>query len=392
MRLLLTTLLWLAPVLVAQAQVSKGFDHFYNLEYDESVSVFEKVLAEDPKDPRNHNHLAQAILYREMYRAGALESELVSGTNPFVRRPKMEPSPENQKRFEDAVRNSILLSQARLEANPLDKDALYAMGVAYGLRGNYNFLVRKAYMDALRDATQARKLHNKVTEIDPSFVDARLVQGIHDYIVGSLPLFYKIVGFLVGFRGDREGGIRTVELVAEKGAINRDDAKVLLAAVYRRERRPQAAIPLLLELIPRYPRNYLLRLELVQMYSDDGKKARALEVLSELEQLKLSNASNYARLPTEKIHFSRGNLLFWYRDLDEAMAEFKRVTDNPESVDLNSEAVALLRMGQIHDLKRRRDQALRSYRQAIQLAPESDAAREARRYLDSPYKRKDIPS
>jgi hypothetical protein len=69
--------------------------------------------------------------------------------------------------------------------------------------------------------------------------------------VGSLPFAYKLLGFLVGFRGDKETGIRTLRLVAQKGHFNRVDAEVLLAAIYRRERRAKDALPLLADLIRR---------------------------------------------------------------------------------------------------------------------------------------------
>ena len=66
--------------------LSEGFEHFYNLEYPEAIKYFEAEIARDRKDPEAYNHLAQALLYSEMYKAGALESELVSGSNPFVNR------------------------------------------------------------------------------------------------------------------------------------------------------------------------------------------------------------------------------------------------------------------------------------------------------------------
>ncbi|MGC8793808.1 MAG: tetratricopeptide repeat protein, partial [Bryobacteraceae bacterium] len=212
--------------------IQKGFDHFYNLEYDEAIAAFRQYVARHPQEARGYNHLAQSILYREMYRTGALETELVSGSNPFLRRPKMNPSPQDQKEFEDAIQRAMELSRARLRENPRDTQALYTLGVAHGLRANYNFLVRKAWMDALRDVTQSRKLHNRVTELDPSFVDARLVQGVHEYVVGSLPWHWRTVGFLIGFRGNKQTGIKILREVAEKGDVNKYDAKVLLCAIY----------------------------------------------------------------------------------------------------------------------------------------------------------------
>lgn len=368
--------------------LSKGFEHFYNLEYAEALREFEREAAANPQDPNAHNHVAQTVLYREMYLAGALESELVSGSNPFLRRERVAASAEAAKQFESSINTAMKIAQERIDKNPDDIGALYALGVSHGLRGNYNFLVRKAWMDALRDVTTARKLHNKAVELDPSFLDARLVQGVHDYVVGSLPWHWKMLGFIAGFRGDREQGIKTLQLVAQKGKLNNYDAQVLLAAIYRRERRPLDALPLLANLVQRFPRNYLFRLEMVQMYSDAGKKQEALEVLAKVESLKRAGAPGYTRLTLEKVFFYRGNLLFWYRDFDQAIEQLRLVTPRAASVDLHTALMAHLRLGQCLDMTGRRAEAVEAYRRAMALAPQSEVAREARQYLSSPYRRK----
>ncbi len=51
-----------------------------------ALASWEKALAADPNNPQRHNNIAYALLYREMFRNGALESELVSGNNSFIRR------------------------------------------------------------------------------------------------------------------------------------------------------------------------------------------------------------------------------------------------------------------------------------------------------------------
>src|SRR6266481_1895968 len=270
-----------------------AFNHFYNLEYDQAIAELEKALAANPDSFNLHNYLAQCIQFREMFKVGALESELVTGNNSFLRRPKIDTTPEIEKRFFDEIGKAMSLAEARVKANPNDAKALYALGVTYGLRGNWNFLVRKAWREALHDATTARKMCNRVSELDPNDYDARLVQGAHDYIVGSLPAFYKMLGFLVGFRGDKQKGIQTLQAVAEKGKANSVDAKVFLCAIYRREQRWPAATPILEELIRRFPRNYLLRFEQSQMYSSMGRKDKAIEVLQKLAELKKSGAPGF---------------------------------------------------------------------------------------------------
>src|SRR6266567_3851065 len=104
----------------ADALIEQGNEAFYNLDYDQSLAAYEKALAASPEDPQIHNHVAQALLYREMFRDGALESELVSGNNSFIRRLKLEPPADVEKRFFVEIDKSMQLCQARLAKNSRD--------------------------------------------------------------------------------------------------------------------------------------------------------------------------------------------------------------------------------------------------------------------------------
>jgi tetratricopeptide (TPR) repeat protein len=370
-----------------ESLVERGYSHFYNLEYPEALADFGQAAALNPADPELHNHLAQTILVQEMYRNGALESELVSGTNSFVRRPNLNPTPEMEKRFLDELSKAMALSEERLQRNSHDTAAMYALGISYGLRSNYFWVVKKSWRDSLRDANAARRWHNRITELEPHNLDARLVQGLHDYIVGSLPWTYRVLGFMVGVHGDKERGIQTVQEVSRNGKLNRVDAEIFLSALYRRENQTRRAIPLVEDLIQRFPRNYLLRLELSQMYSMAGDKTHALEAIGQVAELKRRHAPGYDRLPWEKVHYHEGSIQFWYNDLDRSLENLKKVAAAPDAVDLNTEVYAWLRIGQIYDLTRRRSEAIAAYKQAIAYAPQADAAQESRKYLSTPYRR-----
>jgi tetratricopeptide (TPR) repeat protein len=286
-----------------------AFDHFYNLEYDQALAGFITEAKKSPDSPDVQNHIAQTILFREMFRAGMLQSQMLTSSNSFLKMPKMQMSGGDCEQFSNAIARAIELAQARLEKNPKDSGALYALGVSYGLRGNYNFAVRKAYLDALHDMSAARKFHNRVTRFDPDMVDAELTQGVYEYIVGSLPLGWRMLGFVGGFQGSRARGIAMLNRVATEGSTNRIDAIVFLAAIYRREHRSSDAIDVLKPLIPLLPRNYLLRLELAEMYGDLADHDAALAVLDQLEQLRRSHTPGYETLTTDLIHEVRERIL-----------------------------------------------------------------------------------
>ena len=64
-----------------------------------------------PNSPDAYNHVAHAILYREMFRSGALESELVTGSNPFLRREGLNPSKKDDQEFQDSINRALALAE-----------------------------------------------------------------------------------------------------------------------------------------------------------------------------------------------------------------------------------------------------------------------------------------
>jgi tetratricopeptide (TPR) repeat protein len=219
-------------------------------------------------------------------------------------------------------------------------------------------------------------------------VDANLILGVYQYVVGSLPFYVRALGFIGGFHGDRDEGMRRLELVAKDGLLNKYDAQVVLAVLYRREKRPEQAIPLLKSLSQTFPCNNLFRFEQIQMYSDLGDKKSALEVLAGIEEKRSKNSPGYADIPKARIQYVTGNLNFWYGDFPAAFSNFTMATKGVDQLDLNMAVLAWLRLGQVNDLQGHRQDAREAYERTMRVAPESEAASEARGYISKPYKRK----
>jgi tetratricopeptide (TPR) repeat protein len=128
-------------------------------------------------------------------------------------------------------------------------------------------------------------------------------------------------------------------------------------------------------------------MELAEMYSVAGDGPSALGVMQEVARMKTSHAPGYDRVPWEKIYFQEGSIQFWYRDLNSALENMKKVTAAPGELDLNTGSFAYLRMGQIYDLTNHRPLAVAAYQKAIDFAPDAEAAQEAKKYLSAPYHR-----
>ena len=181
--------------------VEAASDHFYNLEYDRAIQEFEKVLDRHPSDPSAVNHLLTTVLMRELYRMGAMNSGEYANDS-FIGEAHRAADPKVNERIKQLVERAEGLEEQELKVNPNNVDALYARGVTRAQFALYTALVERAWFSALRNAVGARRDHERVLELDPHYVDAKLVVGTHNYVMGSLPWSVKVAVALVGLSGN----------------------------------------------------------------------------------------------------------------------------------------------------------------------------------------------
>ena len=294
-----------------------GHDHFFNLEYDLAIQAYHRLVEEAPEDSRAYNHLATAILYQELLRLGMLETSAFKGDNEFLEWKKPKPDPNVGEEFERILLEGRKLAQAAVKESPDDILARYALSTNFGLQGNYQFMIKKSYFGALRNGTRANKHSRRILKQDPNFVDAYLVAGVHEYVVGSLPWAIRAVIVLGGIRGNKKKGEKFVTRVSGEGKLARNEARALLALLLRRERRPLEAAVLLRDMITEFPRNYVLHLELGSMYLDAKQPGRALEVFCRALAKTEANEDRFARMPQR----TKGALI---RKIEEIEKELKQ--------------------------------------------------------------------
>jgi len=233
-----------------------AFDRFYNLDYDASIQDFEKVAARHPNDPFALNHLLSAVLVRELYRMGAMNTGEYANDS-FIGQAHRPADPAQKQRIKQLVTEAERLENAELSHNPNNVDMLYARGVTRGQFALYTALIERAWFSSLRNAVGARRDHERVLELDPKYTDAKLVLGTHNYVMGSLPLAVKVAVALVGLSGDKGKGIRYLSDAYHANGETSVDAGVVSLVFLRREHRYGEALEIVRALIPRFPRDYL---------------------------------------------------------------------------------------------------------------------------------------
>jgi tetratricopeptide (TPR) repeat protein len=164
---------------------------------------------------------------------------------------------------------------------PRSADAYYQVGAAVGLQASYAATVEGRVLGGFRAARRAYEAHEKCLELDPSRKDAGLVVGTYRYIVATLTLPMRWMAYAAGFGGGREKGIRLIEEAAAYPGESQTDARLALILIYNREKRYDAALRLLHQLIQRYPRNRLFWLEAGSTALRAGRFAEAERILDE---------------------------------------------------------------------------------------------------------------
>lgn len=257
---------------------SEAFQRLYNLDFDQAIPLLERDCQNDPNQPDHFNNLAYAILYRALFHADALDGGVALSVSEFLHRPKAPFPKPDRDRFDAALTKAESVARNKGEK----PEALYALGVSQTHRANLALLVDKEWRTALKTGGEARKLHARALQLDKNFVDAMLVPSFHEYIIGSLPIYLKALGFLVGFSGDKDKGINGLRTVANYGMRAKLEAQVLLALVENREERPEKAIEWMQVLERDFPSNHLYRKEVSTLLIAAKRKEEARREFAEL--------------------------------------------------------------------------------------------------------------
>src|SRR5579872_2920094 len=256
---------------------AQAFDHFYDMQYDRSIQEFTLLYQRHPDDPDSINHLLNAVLFHELYRIGALSAGEYANDS-FINAPHEPANPQTCDQIKSLVQQATAIENQRLAANSKDVGALYARGVTRAEFATYTALIEHAWFSALRNAVAARHDHEKVLELDPGNVDAKLIVGAHNYVVGNLPWAVKTASSMVGLGGNKERGLEYLHEAANGNGETAIDAKIVLVVFLRRERRYDESLQILRSLEPQYPHNVLFAMEEGNLLNAKGQHRDAEEI------------------------------------------------------------------------------------------------------------------
>jgi hypothetical protein len=363
--------------------VREGYEHFYLMDYPAAVDRFERVHAAHAGDPQATTLLLDAVLFQELYRQDLLDTTFYANDGFLTGRHVTDEDPQIRDRILSLADQAIHEADVRLSKNSNDVDALYARGWARSLKCTYVAMVQRGFGAGLRLANKAKDDHARLLQLDPDYIDAKLVVGVYEYVVGALPIPFKLLIGFVGITGSKSKGLDLLEDDAKHGATTNVEARIVIALFLRREGRYKEAVEAVRSLRSQYPRNYLFRLEEANLRKDAGEGMQAVDAYRSI-LAENARPGYFPEARLELTYFGLGDALRGqrhYAESAEAYEEAATTKDAGSELKVRS----LLAAGQCRDLLGQRQLAVRDYQSAIDAGPRTSRADTARKYIKTPY-------
>ncbi|MGA3046673.1 MAG: hypothetical protein ABSD67_08630 [Terracidiphilus sp.] len=335
--------------------VREAFDRFYNLDYAGAVDRFERFHAAHLGDPQGTAMLLDVVLFQELYRLDLLDTTFYANDGFLTGRHAVQEDPKMRERILGLADEAIHEADWRLGKNQNDIDALYARGWARAL-----------------------------LQLDPDYVDAKLVVGVYEYVVGALPFPFKILIGFAGMTGSKSRGLEMLRDAGNRGVITSVEARTTLALFLRREARYKEAIEDVQTLKKEYPHDYLFGLEEANLRKDAGEGMAAVAAYRDILAAN-ARPGYYYTARMELTYFGLGEALRGQRHYGEAAQSYEQAATT-KNVGPELKIRSLLAAGECRDLNGERETAVHDYQAAIDAGPNTSRADTARRYLRTIYK------
>ena len=366
-----------------QPGVQEAFQHFYSMDYDDALDRFEKIQSEHPNDPIATGYVLDAVLFRELNRLDLLDTTFYANDGFLTGKHTVVEDPKARERIKSLAGQAISQANAILKNNPNDVDALFARGWVKSLEATYSGIVERGYTAGLRQALGARADCDRVLELDSKYADAKLVVGVYEYVVGALPLAFKVLVGFVGIHGSKSEGMALLRDASAQGVITRVEASTSMMLFLRREARYHEAVQIAHGMADEYPRDFLFHLEEANLQKDAGEGMVAVASYRRLIDT-AKQADYFPNAHLELAYFGLGDSLRGQKQYSEAVEAYREGADQSQtSPELKRRC--LLEAGKTYDLMREHDKAVQQYEAVLHAGSDTVQGDQARRYMKSAY-------
>lgn len=180
---------------------------------------------------------------------------------------KGEPDADLERQFASAVERGQKMARGRLQDQPADPNALFALTLIEGMQADDLFLIQKRQIESLHHLREADRRARMLLEVAPDADDAYVALGAANYIIGCLPGYKRAILWVGGVHGDKDLGMQQLARAAasEHAHYLRPFARLMLALAALRENNPEVSRHELHDLVMEFPENPLFAKELAKV-------------------------------------------------------------------------------------------------------------------------------
>ena len=364
-------------------EVRQGLEHFYNLDYEGALQRFDAVLQAHPQDPMAVSYVLMTTIFRELYRQDLLDTTYYAHEHFLSSGHKSDVPPAIRQQIDQLTDRAVGLADARIKANPNDKDAYFARGYAKGMHAAWMTLVDHSFAGAARQGLSARNDSEQVLKLDPNYADAKMAVGIQQFAVASLPRFVRMLVGIAGVGGNKEQGLALLRDAAAHGTATRIESQTAMSLFLRHDHRYAEAYAVAQGLAKQYPHDFLFRLEEANLMKDAGHGPEAIAIYRNV----LSDAARpgyFVEPRLQLAYFGLGETQRGQGDVAGAAESYLKAAEQPNCSDWMRKR-AELAAGMMLDLLHKRDEAVAQYKLAAAPGGDQTEASDARKYLKTPY-------
>jgi predicted Zn-dependent protease len=369
-----------------QEGATRGFDHVYSLDYDQARSAFQNLRQQYPQHPGPPLYLALTLWQRELFRREDLQLDRFIAPESFIQTSPRQMPAEDRNAFFKYIEESQAYCQAILKENPGNHDARYFLGAAHAVLAAFAVTIDHDKREAFRQGRKAYQYHLGIVEEQPDYYDAYVTLGLYEYVVANLPWYMKWLAQIAGYKGSQERAFRYLHVAATKSQSASVNARNVLVVLCLREKLYDEALENAQFLHRRYPRNFLLHLNVARILTEMNRPEQAADVYADVIAKAEARTPNYQKMPLGVFRYNIGKALMDIERLELAERLFTAAVQDPTTPE-RERALSHLCLAEVLDLRGNRQQAIANYQQVLRVTNFEDSHTTAQGYLKRPYRR-----
>jgi hypothetical protein len=283
-------------------------DQIYHYRFDQAHRSADSLVINYPAEPEGYFYEAM-ILWKKF------QTKIIS----------LDSASNDGESYKQLLQKVVEICSDRLGSDGGDLRSMFYLAGAQGFLGRYEALKNNMF-SAATQAKKGKEIFERILKREPRLLDANLALGLFNYYASMIPWYAKLFSWIIGISGEKELGIKQLEIAAQEGSLGKWEAAEVLSFAYINQERYRDAWTLLEPLAARFPENiefhYGLALSYYKLKEWDSVIDHASPILETHHTVRYGekNVIGYCYFVRARAFYERGRYEEAIADCDQLLA------------------------------------------------------------------------